>query len=670
MSRICHSCGRLAPDEALSCPSCKELLRPAVGVDDVVELAEEVGQALGPHYTVRDKIGRGGYAVVFRVRDEQLERDLAVKALIPEFAATREVAERFRREAVTGARLHHPNIVPIYFVGEAEHTPCFAMPLIGGETLAARLRREGQLSPRAALGILQDVASALDYAHQAGVVHRDVKPDNIMLELESGRAVLADFGIAKALAQDSWRTASGILVGTPYYMSPEQAAGEREIGPASDVYSLAVVLFEMLAGEPPYGGLNAQVVLSQHVSGAVPDLGAQRSDVPSTAVRVVQQALAKDPADRFASPGAFASAFQEALGSVGLRRSSAGILSSEGQRTDDMRLFRTLGAVSGDDPVAVVRDADDVGRLTEGVDTVLRRLEATPEEAKPETLIDIVRVLRQRAGDTRPALRQVAREGLARVAQNEALVAVLATAWRRGSGDMQVAVEGVVGFLLPRATDVLLALGRREKSPEIFLLADRTGALGDDHGDSLARDRSPAVIQAFASALRDSGRPSPVLERWLALMARHERADVRVLAAEVASARGGALAERIGRRLAADADARVRAAAFAAMGASKRREVLPDLARALVSGDEADQVAAAEALGSLAFEEVVPMLAEVLERRGLLRRRRGPVQHAAARALASLPRGMGSEVLQRFRDDSDTDLRRIARGETPPSGAE
>jgi len=639
-------------------------------VDDLVELAEQVGNALGPHYSVRDKIGRGGYAVVFRVRDEQLERDLAVKALIPEFAATREVAERFRREAVTGARLHHPNIVPIYFVGDAEHTPCFAMPLIAGETLAARLRREGQLSARAAFGVLQDVASALDYAHQAGVVHRDVKPDNIMLELQSGRAVLADFGIAKALAQDSWRTASGILVGTPYYMSPEQAAGERDIGPASDLYSLAVVVYEMLAGEPPYGGLNAQVVLAQHVSGPVPDLAARRGDLPEAAIKVLQQAMAKDPAGRMTSPGAFASAFQDALGSTGMRRSSSGILSSDAQRTDDVRLFRTLGAVSDDDPVAVVRDADDVGTLTEAIATVLRNIEAAPEEADPASLVEALRALQQRAADQRPALRQVARDGLTRAAQNEALIGALGAAWRRGGGEMQLAVEEAVRALLPSCADALIGLARREKSPELILLAERTGALDDQRADQLARDRSPAVIQAFVTALRESGRPSSVLERWLALVARHERADVRVLAAEVAAVRGGALAERIGRQLAADGDPRVRAAALAAMGDSRRREVVPDLTRVLQSGSETDQVAAAKALGALALQEGVPVLARVLERRGLLRRRRGPVQYAAARALAAMPHDMGREALRPFVDDPDRELQRIVRGEDPQLASE
>jgi HEAT repeat protein len=224
---------------------------------------------------------------------------------------------------------------------------------------------------------------------------------------------------------------------------------------------------------------------------------------------------------------------------------------------------------------------------------------------------------------------------------------------------VQAAVEDAVRALLPDVTERLLALARREKSAALFLLADRVGALDDERAKALARDRSPAVIQAFTVALKESGRSSAVLERWLAVVARHTAAQVRALAADVAATRGGALAERIGRQMLADADPAPRVAALKAMGASRRREALPDLTRALDSGGEAEQVAAAEALGTLGLPDVVPVLERVLERKGLLRRRRGATQYAAARALKALPGGLGEAVLERFRDDRDAELRRI-----------
>ena len=219
----CVVCGMAAPASAITCPNCGVPLSVEVTGNPMLKVAASVSQALGKGYRVEELIGRGGYALVFRVHDERLDRKLAAKTLIPQLIPNDEIAERFRREARKAARLTHPNIVPIYFVGTEEGAPCYVMPLVEGETLSARIRREGQLPLPVALGVARDLSAALDFAHQAGVVHRDVKPDNILLELSSGRSMLMDFGIAKALQHGTPITISGVVVGTPHYLSPEQA---------------------------------------------------------------------------------------------------------------------------------------------------------------------------------------------------------------------------------------------------------------------------------------------------------------------------------------------------------------------------------------------------------------------------------------------------------------
>jgi serine/threonine protein kinase len=272
------------------------------------DLAGAVARALGPEYEMQGIVGRGGHAIVFRVHDRQLNRELAIKALLPDLAASATTATRFRREAQLAARLVHPNIVPNYFVGPsaAGAPPFFAMPLIEGESLARRIQHAGRLSFAEASAIARDVAAALDFAHRAGVVHRDVKPDNILLDTR-GRALLTDFGIAKALSGggDTDLTAVGTVVGTAQYLSPEQATGEGALDARSDIYSLAVVLYEMLEGRPPFNGSSAHAIFAQHISARVPPLHASRTGAPRHVGAVLAKALAKRPGDRFASATEF-----------------------------------------------------------------------------------------------------------------------------------------------------------------------------------------------------------------------------------------------------------------------------------------------------------------------------------------------------------------------------
>src|SRR5438046_5210223 len=215
-------------------------------------LAGRLIQALGSSYTVEGELGRGGMGVVYQARDERLKRQVAIKVLPPELAFREEIRIRFLREAETAARLSHPHIVPIHSVGEGpDGLVYFVMAYVDGESLAARLKRRGRLPAEEARRVMIETADALGAAHAVGIIHRDVKPDNILLEGSRGRVVVTDFGIAKALSSTTGSatlTATGVAIGTPHYMSPEQAAGDREIDGRSDLYSLGVVGYQMLAG--------------------------------------------------------------------------------------------------------------------------------------------------------------------------------------------------------------------------------------------------------------------------------------------------------------------------------------------------------------------------------------------------------------------------------------
>ncbi len=268
--------------------------------------------ALGDHYDIEQEIGRGGMAVVYRALDRRLKRRVAIKVLPPDLAFRDDVRQRFLREAEMSAQLGHPNIVPIYSVDERGGVSFFVMALIEGETLAERLKRE-PCPPLADVSrILHDVADALAYAHAHGVTHRDIKPDNIMLDARSGRPVVTDFGIARAAEADSRLTVTGVAVGTPAYMSPEQAMGESEIDGRSDIYSLGVVGYLMLAGRLPFEAANTPAMMVKQISEMPRALHELRPDIPAPLDAALARALAKRPSDRWQS----AADFRDALSST------------------------------------------------------------------------------------------------------------------------------------------------------------------------------------------------------------------------------------------------------------------------------------------------------------------------------------------------------------------
>lgn len=254
-------------------------------------------------YAVVREVATGSMATVYLAKDLKLDRPVALKLLRPELAAST-AHERFHREIAILAGLHHPHILQIHDSGMLElagrpPAPYYVMPFVQGESLRRRLSRETQLPIDVALRLAIEVADALAYAHGRGIVHRDIKPDNILLE--SGHALVADFGIARAvdLAGGESLSLSGVRLGTPGYMSPEQAADEKPIDGRSDIYSLGCVLYEMLAGEPPFSGATMQAILARHASDPMPSLRTVRAEVPVWLEQVLRKALAKAPGDRY-----------------------------------------------------------------------------------------------------------------------------------------------------------------------------------------------------------------------------------------------------------------------------------------------------------------------------------------------------------------------------------
>src|SRR5438552_1340771 len=266
-------------------------------------LAGRLIQALGSSYTVEGELGRGGMGVVYKARDERLKRQVAIKVLPPELAFREEIRIRFLREAETAARLSHPHIVPIHSVGEGpDGLVYFVMAFVDGESVAGKLKRRGRLPSEEARRIMLETSDALGAAHALGIIHRDVKPDNILLEGSRGRVVVTDFGIAKALSSTTGSatlTATGVAIGTPHYMSPEQAAGDREIDGRSDIYSLGVVSYQMLTGELPFQAPTVPGILMKHITERAPLVTEKCVDCPDDLAACVMRSLEKDPDDRW-----------------------------------------------------------------------------------------------------------------------------------------------------------------------------------------------------------------------------------------------------------------------------------------------------------------------------------------------------------------------------------
>ena len=290
---------------------------------------DRLSAALGDRYRFEREIGAGGMATVYLAQDRKHRRSVAVKVLRPELAAALG-AERFRREIEIAAGLHHPHILPLFDSGEADGLLFYVMPFEEGETLRARLERDGQLTIAAATRLTRDVADALAHAHARGVVHRDIKPENVLCS--GPHALVTDFGIAKALSDDARITGEhdaigtltqvGTSIGTPAYMAPEQVAGDPNIDHRADLYALGVVAYEALTGAPPFSGDSPQQVLAAHLSKTPEPLATKRPDVPPALATAVMRCLEKEPDARWQSAADLVSAL-EAIGDTGSRSATA-----------------------------------------------------------------------------------------------------------------------------------------------------------------------------------------------------------------------------------------------------------------------------------------------------------------------------------------------------------
>jgi serine/threonine-protein kinase len=263
----------------------------------VGDLLSTIQEALQGSYVIEAEIGRGGTATVFRARDVPAERQVALKVLRPEFTMTL-MAERFHREIALLNRLEHPNILPVLQSGESRGVFYFTMPLTSGETLLSRIDETGPLSLEQSISLIRDVAAAIDHAHEHNVIHRDITPSNVMIE--EGQAIVCDFGIARAIevAVGEELSSSGLVIGTPEYMSPEQASGDSELSGAIDVYALGCLAYTMLTGEVPFTGPTTQAILARHVAEHPRSIRIVRPEVPERWQRAVEWALSKDPKKR------------------------------------------------------------------------------------------------------------------------------------------------------------------------------------------------------------------------------------------------------------------------------------------------------------------------------------------------------------------------------------
>ena len=329
----CSRCGTQNKDTAKFCDSCGLDLTATtptgvrVDAPDIAEI-DMVRQELNEEYEILDELGRGGMAIVFKAKEKQLDREVAIKVLPFSLAFDKEFVERFQREARTSARLEHPNIIPIYRVGKSGRIIYFVMKFLRGKPLSSVLASRGSLPPAEIKRILIDVSRALSYAHKKEIVHRDIKPDNIMFD-EHGHAVVTDFGIAKA-ASGGKLTGTGMSIGTPHYMSPEQAKAQALDG-RSDIYSLGVVAYQCLTGSVPYDGEDSFSIGYKHIMEEIPTPPLENPEKRQL-FEVVKKMMAKTPAQRFQNADELVSVLESGRSVLGCRARSGAACGSPSTR--------------------------------------------------------------------------------------------------------------------------------------------------------------------------------------------------------------------------------------------------------------------------------------------------------------------------------------------------
>ena len=352
-SAFCPTCGSPSPtvissERAASRPATAGAPAPVPQAT-----AERLARALGAKYQVKKLVGRGGFAEVYELWDVDLDRRLACKVLHPEIAWTPGMIARFRQEAKALARLQHPAILAIHFAGDGEGLVYYVMPFVEGESLGDALRRRGVLSSDEAVTICEPILQALSHAHAQGLVHRDIKPDNVMLEAKSGRALLVDFGIAKLLDPNAGgaKTATGFTVGTVQYMSPEQALGQADLDGRSDLYACGAMLYQMVTGVPPYDGKSSAEIVGKHLADPIPVASDINAKIPRWLSTVILRCLAKKPEDRFQTADEVLAALHEGSASGAPQLVEAASLERQVRRARDagrrVRYAWLWGALAG-----------------------------------------------------------------------------------------------------------------------------------------------------------------------------------------------------------------------------------------------------------------------------------------------------------------------------------
>jgi hypothetical protein len=344
----CPTCRADIPTGSAFCPACGKPSPTVISSERAAteSTAERLARALGPKYQVKQLVGRGGFAEVYELWDVDLDRRLACKVLHPEVAWTPGMIARFRQEAKALARLQHPAILAIHFAGDGEGLVYYVMPLVDGESLAETLRQRGVLTPDDALAMAQPILQALSHAHAQGLVHRDIKPDNVMLEAKTGRALLVDFGIAKLLDSNvaaGAQTATGITVGTVQYMSPEQALGQANLDGRSDLYAFGAMLFQVVTGAPPYEGKSSAEIVGKHLSEPAPVASDVNRKIPRWLSDVILRCLAKKPEDRFQTADEVLAALQVGRASGSTRLVGAATVERKVQSRQRPGRWREMG---------------------------------------------------------------------------------------------------------------------------------------------------------------------------------------------------------------------------------------------------------------------------------------------------------------------------------------
>ncbi|HEV8612637.1 MAG TPA: serine/threonine-protein kinase, partial [Gemmatimonadales bacterium] len=494
----------------------------------MAELQTRLQTLLTGRYDIERELGQGGMAKVFLARDLQHGRRVAIKVFLPEIAAAFGPG-RFVREIRTAANLSHPNILALYDSGEGDGLLYYVMPYVEGESLAQRIKREGQLPIPDALAITRQVATALHHAHSRGIVHRDIKPGNILLS--GGNAFVADFGIAHALEETGAEklTSTGFALGTPSYMSPEQSGGYGQLDGRADLYSLGCVLYEMLAGEPPFSGRSAQAVLARHSVERVPSIRAVRETVPWAVEQAIYQALAKSPADRFASGEEFSRALeperlsrQVPRSRPALRPIAIGVLAA----------IVALGAIGG---ALALWSGNDANRRV-GLST--HRIAVLPFHAAGSSDAELVRLA---AGIADLVAQRFPGEGGPRAAAAGTVSAALHTVAPQGTGSLSeaaaVRVSRTVGAGLLLTGEVVRAGAgvainatlTRMPGGEVLARVENVSGAPENLGALLDRVVAKLLAQGFASYLDPryglAELPLPILRRFLAAREAFLRGD-------------------------------------------------------------------------------------------------------------------------------------------------